>query len=164
MRRRTIAAILFFSFVLNVFYLIGVGGITLMQVELKAGLYPKADPAAINHFNIPTLYLIFGLITLLMQLVMILSFSNSMRFARPTLWIEEVGVAMFIGFRALYHYFPAMEARFAQFAGTAALQSHEMLTEMIDKIDVLFALSSGLFLVGAGMTICFKKFVRYFIK
>ena len=55
-------------------------------------------------------------------------------------------------------------ARFAQFAGTAALQSHEMLTEMIDKIDVLFALSSGLFLVGAGMTICFKKFVRYFIR
>ena len=164
MKRRAISFILFFSFVLNVFYLLGVLGITFMQVELKAGLYPKAGADVINHFNFPTLYILFGVITLLMQLVMILSFSNSMRFARPTLWIEEVGCVMFIGFRAIYHYFPAMETRISQIAGTTALACHELLTEMIDKIDVLFALSSGLFLVGAGMTICFKKFVRYFIR
>ena len=165
MKRRTIAAILFFSFVLNVFYLIGVGGITLMQVELKAGLYPKADPAAINHFNIPTLYLIFGLITLLMQLVMILSFSNSMRFSYPTLWIEVCGCIMFGGvFRTLFHLIPSWEGRFSQFLGTAALQSREMVNAMIKSFDWMFFLASTCFLVGAGMTICFKKFVRRFVK
>lgn len=163
MKRRTIAGVLFLSFVLNVFYCIAMAGIVILQKDLK--LMKGASAEVADVFSIPTLYIIFAVISILMQLVMVMSFSNSMRFSSPTVWVEGTGCLLFGGvFRVIYHYIPAMGARFSQFRGTDALASREMVNQMIQNFDWLFALASSCFLVGAGMTICFKKFIRYFVK
>ena len=163
MRRITIAAVLFLSFILNLLYVLCIVGVVLLQNDLKLAQGAPAEIAA--HFNIPVMYLLLGLLSILMQLVMVLSFSNSMRFSYPTLWIEVCGCIMFGGvFRTLFHLIPSWEGRFSQFLGTAALQSREMVNAMIKSFDWMFFLASTCFLVGAGMTICFKKFVRRFVK
>ena len=163
MKRRSIAGVLFLSFILNIIYCVLIAGIVLLQKDLK--LAQGASEEVAGKFSFPTMYVIFAILSILMQLVMVMSFSNSMRFSYPTIWIEGAGCIMFGGgFRVLFHYIPAMEARFSQFGGTAALESREMINQMIQNLDWLFALASACFLVGAGMTICFKKFVRYFVK
>ena len=163
MKRRRIAGVLFLSFIFNIFYALIVVGLMLFQVEIKTAM--GIDPEVAAHFSIPTMYLLFCAMSLLMQLVLVLSFSNSMRFTQPTLWIEVVGSIMFGGvLRTLYHYIPDMEGRFAKFAGQVAMDSREVLNGLIKNFDWLFFLASMCFLLGAGMTICFKKFVRYFMR
>ena len=163
MKRITISGVLFLSFIFNILYALVVVGVMLFQTEIKTYLGAEADVVA--KFSVPVMYLIFIALSLLMQIVMIMSFSNSMRFTSPTLWVEICGCVLYgCVFRSLYHLLPAWEAKFARFGGNAALQSREMLGEVIQKFDWLFFMASACFLVGAGMTICFKKFIRYFIK
>ncbi|MBO5788839.1 MAG: hypothetical protein J6R42_02720 [Clostridia bacterium] len=170
MKRRAIAVVLFLSFIFNIAYCATMAYVVFMdQTQQKVNMMEKlnmeVDMAIAETFSIPVLYFIFALITLLMQLVLILSFSNSMRFEKPTLWIEVVSIVLYGGvFRIFYHYIPAMESRFALLRGWDGLASRELLNQCIQNLDWIFALSSALFLAGAGMTICFKKFVRYFMK
>ena len=133
------------------------------QYENKVAAGATPEVAAV--FSIPTLYLIFGIITFFMQVVLLLSFGNSMRFETPTVWIEWVSVILYGGvFRVFYHYIPELEGKFSTVRGLAALASREMLNAEIQSLDWVFALASSFFLLGSGMTICFKKMVRYFLK
>ena len=111
------------------------------------------------------MYIIFAVIVLFMQIVLVLCFSNSMRFDHPTLWIETVSAVLYGGvFRVFYHYIPELEMRMIGSVSAVEQASRYYLYQMIQKLDWVYALGSALFLVGVGMTICFKKFVRYFLK
>lgn len=162
MKRVTIATILLFGLLLNFFYLMGVVFTMLGQEEMKLNAGASAEVAAV--FSVPTMYLIFAAITFLMQVVLFLSFANSMRFEVSTLWIEFCAIFMYAGARVFYHYIPSLEAKFSLMRGSVAHESKELLNQIIQNFDFLFALSSSFFLVGVGMTICFKKMTRYFMK
>ena len=163
MKRRAISGVLFLGFLFNVLYCAIIGVVAVLQEDIK--LDHGCAPEVAAQMTFPVMYFLFALITLLMQLVLVMNFSNSMRFETPTLWIEAVSIVLYGGvFRVFYHYIPELDARFAQFRGVDALSSRMALNEIIQGLDWIFALSSACFLVGAGMTICFKKFVRYFCK
>ena len=162
MKRSTIATFLLLGLCLNVFYLIGIVFTTLGQAQMKLDAGASVEVA--NTFSIPTMYLIFASITVLMQIVLFLSFSNTMRFEVSTLWIEHLSIFFYAGGRVFYHYIPSLEAKFAIMRGSAAYESKILLNQIIENMDFLFALSSSFFLVGVGMTICFKKMTRYWMK
>ncbi|MBP5209693.1 MAG: hypothetical protein J6125_02420 [Clostridia bacterium] len=162
MKRRSIAVVLFFSFLLNVAYCVMVAFAIFYQATFKekAG----ASPEAVAQFSIPVTYILFALITLLMQLVLIINFNNSMRFEHPTIWVEVVSAILYGGvFRIFYHYIPALEGRMVGSIVGPALESREILNRTIQYFDFIYALASAFFLVGVGMTICFKKMIRYWL-
>ena len=162
MKRVTITSFLLAGLLLNFFYLVSIGIITLDQASMKLNAGATAEVAA--TFSVPTMYILFALITFLMQTVLFLSFANGMRFEVSTLWIEFLAIFMYAGARVFYHYIPSLEAHFALMRGTVAHESKLLLNSLIADMDFLFALSSSFFLVGVGMTYCFKKMTRYWLK
>lgn len=163
MKRKAIASVLFIGFVFNLLYVVLMAFKIMGQYDNKVAAGASPEVAAV--FSIPTLYIIFAVITFFMQIVLMLSFGNSMRFEKPTVWIEWTSVVLYGGvFRVMYHYIPQLEGKFSTIRGLAAIASRDMLNAEIQSLDWVFALASSFFLVGAGMTICFKKFVRYFLK
>lgn len=163
MKRRTISGILLLSFACQLIYCLAMAVIIINQSTYKANAGASAEVAAV--FSVPLTYIIFAVIVLFMQLVLILSFSNSMRFDHPTIWIETVSAVLYGGvFRVFYHYIPELEMRMAGSLSAAEEASRYYLYQLIQNLDWVYMLGTSLFLVGAGMTICFKKFVRYFLK
>ena len=162
MKRVTITTFLLLGLVLNVFYLMGVIFTMLGQEQMK--LNAGASPEVAAVFSVPTMYILFAVITVLMQIVLFLSFANSMRFEVSTLWIEFLAIFMYAGARVFYHYIPSLEAQFSLMRGSNAHASKLLLNQLIEKMDFMFALSSSFFLVGVGMTYCFKKMTRYWLK
>ena len=162
MKRATIATFLLLGLCLNIFYLVGVVFTTLGQAQMKLDAGASVEVA--NTFSIPTMYLIFATITVLMQVVLFLSFSNTMRFEVSTLWIEYLSIFFYAGGRVFYHYIPSLEAEFSLMRGSIGYESKMLLNQLIERMDFMFALSSSFFLVGVGMTICFKKMTRYWMK
>ena len=162
MKRVTIATFLLMGLCLNIFYLMGVVFTTLGQEQMKLDAGASAEVAA--TFSIPTMYLIFAAITVLMQIVLFLSFANTMRFEVSTLWIEYLSIFFYAGGRVFYHYIPSLEEKFALMRGTVGYESKILLNQIIENMDFMLALSSSFFLVGVGMTICFKKMTRYWMK
>ena len=162
MKRRSIAVMLFFSFLLNIAYCAMMAYAILFQESIKEKAGASAE--AVAQFSIPVTYILFAAITLLMQLVLILNFSSSMRFEHPTIWIEVVAAVLYGGvFRIFYHYIPALESRMVGSIVGPALESREILNQTIQNYDWIFALATAFFLVGVGMTICFKKMIRYWL-
>ena len=162
MKRATIATFLLLGLCLNIFYLVGIVFTTLGQAQMKLDAGASVEVA--NTFSIPTMYLIFATITVLMQVVLFLSFSNTMRFEVSTLWIEYLSIFFYAGGRVFYHYIPSLEAKFSLMRGSIGYESKMLLNQLIERMDFMFALSSSFFLVGVGMTICFKKMTRYWMK
>jgi len=163
MKRRTISGILLLSLLCHLIYSVAMAIIIINQGHYKAEAGASSEVAA--AFSVPLMYIIFAVIVLFMQIVLVLCFSNSMRFDHPTVWIETVSAVLYGGvFRVFYHYIPQLEMRMIGSVSAVEQASRYYLYQLIQKLDWVYALGSALFLVGVGMTICFKKFVRYFLK
>ncbi|MFA5562146.1 MAG: hypothetical protein WDA00_05850 [Eubacteriales bacterium] len=159
MKRKSIANVLYLSFLLNLIYCAGMAYITINQCALK--LAARVPTEVANMFSIPTLHILLAGITLLFQLVLVLNFSVSMRNEHPTIWIETVGIILFSGIlRGFNENLINSASAFALFRGRSAAESIYALNDLLAKIQPIYAFSTGLFLVGCGMAICFKKFIR----